>query len=790
MGSWFNGEHPWGSAVAVALVYYLSALIGQTLVLPSAPVSALWLPNALLASALLMTPRRQWWVYLLTVLPIHLLAPLPVPHLPGSPLLLQYVINCATALIGALALTRAPRETFRLDRVRSAGRLIVVGGALVPASNAVLMAGAFLAFGGGLRDLGAVGAHALANAFAMLTLAPLIASGVDWLGTRQRSPNLLRTTEAALLSALLTAAGGAVFFLPTGEIPDGPTLPYLPLPMLLWAATRFGILGTCGAMLWLGVLTIVGAHGGGGPFVSRPPLEATLSILVFLVVTSIPLLLLAAAMEERRSLARGRQRSEERFRSLFEHNIIPTVLWRDGCISDANDAFLQMTGYTSAEVSTGNLRRDLLASGLPDGGGPPMERELMLRDGRRIPALIGACQFRGDILEGAAFACDLSGSRHAQAAQRRAEILHGAVLASIHDQIVVLDQEGIIVDANDSSWQLAGRFQAAPFVDLQIGRSFLQQCIDAGSKGDVSATRLAERVTEVIAGRGARYQLEHFVPTPEGIAFFEVTIEPLRRAGGGAVMIWADITQRKQADAQAKAQHEQLAHLGRVAVLGELSAAFAHELNQPLMSILGNGEAALQLLDQPHSDLGEIRSMLRDIVADDIRAAEVIKRLRGLLTRGEISRQPIDLNQVIRDVFELARGDIAARQVNVILELDPYLPQALGDLVQLQQVILNLIVNACEAMSANDADKRRLTVSTRFDPDSCEIACTVRDNGGGIVAGDLEHIFLPFVTTKSAGMGMGLAICRSIIEAHGGRLGVENAVDGGAVFTFTVKMGS
>ena len=149
-------------------------------------------------------------------------------------------------------------------------------------------------------------------------------------------------------------------------------------------------------MLWLGVLAIVGAHGGGGPFVSRPPLEATLSILVFLVVTSIPLLLLAAAMEERRSLARGRQRSEERFRSLFEHNIIPTVLWRDGCISDANDAFLQMTGYTSAEVSTGNLRRDLLASGLPDGGGPPMERELMLRDGRRIPALIGACRFRGD----------------------------------------------------------------------------------------------------------------------------------------------------------------------------------------------------------------------------------------------------------------------------------------------------------------------------------------------------------------------------------------------------------
>jgi C4-dicarboxylate-specific signal transduction histidine kinase len=355
---------------------------------------------------------------------------------------------------------------------------------------------------------------------------------------------------------------------------------------------------------------------------------------------------------------------------------------------------------------------------------------------------------------------------------------------------VVLDQNGLIVDANDSSWQLAGRFQAAPFADLLIGHSFLHQCMNAGSKGDADAARLADCVTEVIAGRGTRYHLEHSVPTPEGVAFFEVTVEPLRRAGGGAVIIWTDITQRKQADAQARVQHEQLAHLGRVAVLGELSAAFAHELSQPLMSILGNGEAALQLLERPRADLGEIRSMLKDIVADDIRAADVIKRLRALLIRGEISRQPVDLNHVIRDVLELRRAEFAARQVNVILELDSHLPLALGDRVQLQQVIMNLIANACEAMSAGAAGNRKLTVSTRFDSSSCDITCSVRDNGTGIAAEDLEHIFHPFVTTKSAGMGMGLAICRSIVEAHGGRLRAENAIDGGALFTFTAKMGS
>ena len=712
MGPWPKGEHVWSGAAAVALVYYLASLVGQALAFPSAPVSALWLPNALLIGVLLMAPRRQWWLYLLAILPVHLLAQFPLLDVPGRPAVLQYLVDCAIALIGALALVHAPNRTCRFDRLRSAADLIVVGAALVPAATAILVAGEFLAFGTQRFEWATVAAHALANAFATLTLVPLIARGVEWLGSEHRPPTALRSAEAALTLALVTAAAGIAFFLPAGSTLRLSAVSYLPLPFLLWAAARFGITGSCGSMLLVGVVAIVGAHGGGA-FASRPPVEATLSILTFLIVTCIPLQLLGVVMEERRLLTPGRVRSYERFRSLFEHNLIPTVLWRDDRISDANEAFFQMTGYSPAEVNAGTLRRDLLAAGLPTGNGSPVEHELTLPDGRRIPTLIGGCQFDGAVPEGAAFVCDLSGSRQAEAACRRAEVMHSAVLASIHDQIVVLDQHGIIIDANDSSWQLAGRFQAAPFVELQIGRSFLQQCVDAGSKGDADAARLADRVTEVIAGRGTRYHLEYSVPTLEGASFFEVTVEPLRRAGGGAVMMWTDITRRKHADAQARAQHEQLAHLGRVAVLGELSAAFAHELSQPLMSILGNGEAALQLLDQPHADLGEIRTMLRDIVADDMRAAEVIKRLRALLTRGEISRQPVDLNHVVRDVLELIRSDLAARQVNVTLELDPYLPVAIGDRVQLQQVVMNLIANACEAMSAQ---RREQSQTHRLDP--------------------------------------------------------------------------
>jgi signal transduction histidine kinase/integral membrane sensor domain MASE1 len=783
------GEHEWVGAAAVAVLYYFSALIGQALALPFSPVSALWLPNALLVGVLWMTPRRHWWMYLLAILPVHLLAQFPLPDLSAKPAALQYLVNCGIVLAGAFALAPAPDRIGCFDRVRSAAQLFLAGGIAVPAATAILVTCECRAIGIHHIEWMTVWAHALANAFAVLTLSPLIARGLRWLGSERRPPTLLRGTEAALTLTLLAAAAGVVLSLPASDVLSPAAKQYLPLSILLWAAARFGMAGSCGAMLLMGAFTAVGAQGG-GVFASHPPVEATVSILEFLIATCVPLQLLGAAMEERRWLARAQQVSKERFRDLFEHNIIPTVLWRNDRISDANGAFFNMTGYSSVEVSAGGLSHDLLTAGSAITDGPPMEHELVLRDGRRIPALIGGCRFRSGTLEGVAFVCDLSGSRQAETDRRRAEILHSAVLASIHDQIVVLDHDGIIIEANDSSWQLAGRFQAAPFVELQIGQSFLKQCLDAGAKGDAGASRLADRVTEVIAGRGTRYHFEYSVPTPEGVTFFEVTIEPLRRTGGGAVMIWTDITQRRQADAQARAQHEQLAHLGRVAVLGELSAAFAHELSQPLMSILGNGEAALQLLDQPGVDLNEIRSMLKDIVADDIRAAEVIKRLRALLTRGEISRQPVDLNHVIRDVCELTRTDLATRQVNVTLELDPYLPLALGDRVQLQQVIMNLITNACEAMAASDANNRKLNVSTHFDRASCDITCTVRDNGSGIAAENREHIFQPFVTTKSSGMGMGLAISRSIVEAHGGRLRAENAANGGAIFTFTAKMGS
>jgi C4-dicarboxylate-specific signal transduction histidine kinase len=249
----------------------------------------------------------------------------------------------------------------------------------------------------------------------------------------------------------------------------------------------------------------------------------------------------------------------------------------------------------------------------------------------------------------------------------------------------------------------------------------------------------------------------------------------------------AGATQHRELRQQWHEQHQRLAHLDRVVVLGGLAGAFAHELAQPLTSILANAEAALQIALREAAVPGEIREILRDIIRDDVRAAEMIQRLRALLTPGKTVRHSVDLNDVVRDVLTLVRADLLTRGVVVTLQLTPQEARLLADAVQLQQVLLNLIVNACEAMSGRPSGERRLTIATRVVENGRTLECSVRDRGHGVSQQALGRIFEPFVTTRHDGLGLGLAICRSIIEAHGGRLAAANAPDCGAVFHFTLK---
>jgi PAS domain S-box-containing protein len=264
------------------------------------------------------------------------------------------------------------------------------------------------------------------------------------------------------------------------------------------------------------------------------------------------------------------------------------------------------------------------------------------------------------------------------------------------------------------------------------------------------------------------------------------TVRILEGGDGGqrqmrSVMI--DITERKHAEVEVQQQRQLLTHLTRVATLGELSGALAHELNQPLTSILSNTQAAQRILAGDPPDLKEIREILDDIADEDRRAAEVIRRLRTLLRKGEMQRQPLDLNEVTSDVLRLAHSELIAHGVTLNAQLAPGLPPVHGDRVGLQQVLLNLIVNACDAMRLDEPAERRLTVVTAPDGDH-GVRVTVADRGTGIPTSGSEQVFEPFFTTKEQGLGLGLSICRSIVAAHNGRLWATNNADRGATFGF------
>jgi signal transduction histidine kinase len=222
-----------------------------------------------------------------------------------------------------------------------------------------------------------------------------------------------------------------------------------------------------------------------------------------------------------------------------------------------------------------------------------------------------------------------------------------------------------------------------------------------------------------------------------------------------------------------------------VMTMGELSASLAHELTQPLTAILSNAQAALRFLNPPAPDLDEVRAILADIVADDRRAGEVIQRLRGLLTRSEPERLPLDLNEVIRGVVRLIHSEVVIKNVTVALDLESDLPPVPGDRVQLEQVILNLLINGVEAMAAVEDRPRELLIRS-CRPAGAGALVMVRDVGIGLDPQQAERIFDSFYTTKPKGMGLGLSISRSIVEAHGGRLWASPNTGYGTTFQFTL----
>jgi PAS domain S-box-containing protein len=250
-----------------------------------------------------------------------------------------------------------------------------------------------------------------------------------------------------------------------------------------------------------------------------------------------------------------------------------------------------------------------------------------------------------------------------------------------------------------------------------------------------------------------------------------------------------DLTERRKAEREAQQQRSELAHISRLTTMGELTASLAHELNHPQSAILSNAQAGELFLEADPPALDEVKKILSDIVRDNRRAVEIIQRLRGFLRKRDMEFERVDINDVVTEIIPLVESDAGARGVALKLDLERALPGARADRVHLQQVLLNLMLNGMDAMNGNSDGRRELCVQTRIfqgngNGEAIEVA--VKDSGCGIPREKLANIFQPFFTTKPHGMGMGLSISRTIVEAHGGRITAENNADAGATIRFTL----
>jgi PAS domain S-box-containing protein len=650
--------------LASAACYYLSTRLAWVLCFPDSKVSLFFPPHAILVSVLLLVPTRHWWVYVLAALSSHFLATQQALWPP------DYALQCeaydgVTVLLTALGIRHFVKSPFHLITLREAIFFVLFAVFLVPFGTAFWGAAFTVSYGYGTnywiewRNLG------ISNGVTTIVLVPVILIGTQW-ARDGFAGGWGRLLEAGLLGAATWLVSWFTFYwAPTGPN-SSPALLYAPIPLLIWAALRFGLGGTCAAVLAITMLAIWGTMHGGGPFLQHTPPENALALQLFILMASTPVMLLAVAIDDERRSKAALRASEERMSLTAESAQIAMWEWHVG------------------------------------------SNRVWVRDG----GLFG------------------------------------------FDPAVPLDHS-----------TLAGRVHP-----------------------DDRAAR--DKAIRNALENGGTYESEFRIVLPDGsIRWIAARGRSSSRAANPPNLrilgVAMDVTDKKQDIANAELQRDELAHLSRVATLSALSVSLAHELSQPLSSILMNAEAGQLGMKKDPPDLSEMHDILADIIAADSRAGAIIDRMRAMVRRSPIALQPVNVHECLEDLLRLTRSDLISRGVSVENLTRPDTPLAKTDRVQLQQVLLNLIMNACDAMRSNPAEDRILTLTTSVGQK--EICIGVLDRGVGLPA-DIDSLFNPFHSTKPGGLGMGLSICRMLVEAQGGRLWAERRRERGAAFCVALPL--
>ena len=648
--------------LATGAFYYLATRTAWVLTFPDSKVSLFFPPHAVLVSILLLVPTRHWWAYTLAAAASHYFA----TQQAGWPPL--YALHAETFdavknVLTAAGLRLFIKPRFHLISLREAVIFVLIAVIIVPVGTAFWGAALTVFHGFGTRYWVEWRNLSISNGVTAIVLVPVILIGAHKLFRRKTfNAEPRRILEAFLLAAGILAVGSVVFDRSPAGPDTSPALLYAPVPLLVWAALRFGLGGVSASMLVVTMLAIWGTMRGNGPFLTQTPSENALALQLFLLITATPLLLLAVAIDDERRSKEALRVSEERMSLAVEGAQL--ALWDWDVASDSvwmTDEGRKFFGFEPGE---------------------PLHY------------------------------ANLAGRVHPDDSAVRATAIHQALETGVSYET----EYRVILPDGSVRW---------------------------------------------IVARGRR-------PSPAA------NNAPRRIIG-----VSMDITRQKQAAAETQLQREELVHLSRVATVSALSGSLAHELGQPLSSILNNAQAGQRLLAHDAPDLVELRAIFADIVSADNRAGAIIESLRTMLRRGQVARQPVSVNESLDDLLRLTRSDLIARGVSVSKLTADDLPPATTDRVQLQQVLLNLIVNACDAMESNPPGDRALTLTTFLAQDEVHIG--VLDCGVGL-PDDVETLFQPFHTTKDRGLGMGLSISRTLVTSHGGRLWAERRAERGAAF--------
>ncbi|HEY7542184.1 MAG TPA: PAS domain S-box protein, partial [Methylomirabilota bacterium] len=611
------------AAALVCIGYFIGARVGFAFTIHPSPVSTLWPPNSILLAALLLSPTRAWAVLLLAAFPAHFAIQL-ANHIPVTMILLYFVSNCSQALVGAACIRRLAGESLRFDDSRHVG--IFVLGSLVGVFVSSFVDVGFvelLAMWGQGAFWQLWRSRFFSNVLAELTVVPAIIawSRIDvW---RLRQASLRTLAEIVGLGVGLLGICFAVFVWQDSGLGGIHALLYAPLPFLVWAAVRLGSIGTSTATLVVALLETRGAIKQVGPFVASSPSDSALSIQLCLILASIPLLLLSAVMQERQRAERSAVFNAESLKLAL--NAAQMTIW-DWSLPrvDANwrresssAPFGAMLRVVHAEDQSAVA--EAITAAIVQGAPWDVEFRVVHPDGN-VRWVMG----KGEVLRDESgqpmrllgVNVDITDRKRADEAVRASEELFARAFRSSPDAMVISRRaDGQIIDVNDRWEALFGYTRAAA-----VGRTLAELPLAAGPADHTTLRRLME-------APGPLRDVEAQFVTRAGEARETIIATETVEMSGHACFIATirDITERQRAQREAQEQQQLLTHLGRVAVLGELSGALAHELSQPLTAILSNAQAARRMLARQPVDLREIDEILEDIASADRRAGEVIR---------------------------------------------------------------------------------------------------------------------------------------------------------------------